>query len=109
MSMGPMGMIGSIAGVPLTQAKGDADRKSSESTTQNNVSQGQTENAAGVGEAEQQSESSERDADGRRLWEGDQDGTAGDESQEDTQQDQVPPTKSKDPTGNRGSQLDISG
>ena len=70
MSVGPMGMIGSAAGTQLAQTKGaDIDKSKQDAGTQSRAADSaqKAENAAGLGEAEQQSESSERDADGRRL------------------------------------------
>ena len=110
MSMGPLGIIGSAAGVPLTQASGEKDRRAGEAQNQSAVSQTQAGNQAGVGEAEEQGESADRDADGRRLWEGD----AGPEDEENAAEDKSAVCEenepgNKDPTGNCGNQLDISG
>jgi hypothetical protein len=64
----------------------------------------QAENAAGIGRMDQDEATSDRDADGRRLWERPPAGQANDEGEP----NKAPPTN-KDPTGQAGSQLDLSG
>jgi hypothetical protein len=63
------------------------------------------ESAAGIGETGEDSEVSDRDADGRRLWE-EQLGNASADGPEPTEH---PEALSKDATGDRGNQLDLSG
>jgi hypothetical protein len=110
MSMGPMGgVIGSAAGAPLSQTAGsETERAQKNSLAQNRQvdSNQRAESASGIGQTEQDQESSERDADGRRLWEetakkGKQpaDGEAADGSAR----------QSKDATGQSGTKLDLTG
>ena len=63
------------------------------------------EAASGVGETEQDHESEQRDADGRRPWEKQPTNT----QTEPTVADPAPPAPAKDPSGQRGSQLDLIG
>lgn len=110
MSVGPMGMAGSIAG-GLPQIRnaetGRAEKQTTDQARQTKSDQ-QAEAAAGVGEAAQDEKASDRDADGRRLWEAapEQAGQP-DEATEDAQPKETP--RSKDPTGASGGQLDLSG
>ncbi|MFT5527054.1 MAG: hypothetical protein ACI9HK_005036 [Pirellulaceae bacterium] len=111
MSTGPMGMIGSAAGTHLSQTKGsDTQRAQQDTETQQRQvdSDKKAENAAGLAEADQQSETSERDADGRKLWESQTQPNAKNE-QEDSADSPPPPPQSKDPAGVRGNNLDLSG
>ncbi|MCR4415322.1 MAG: hypothetical protein NUV77_23160 [Thermoguttaceae bacterium] len=107
MSVGPLGgVIASAAGTPLAQTKGaETDRAQHEAANQERRVQNEqrAENAAGIGEADgEDHETSERDADGRRPWEipeRPKDATA---APEDSRQ-------AKDPTGQSGTLLDLSG
>lgn len=113
MSMGPVGgLVGSAAGAPLSQTAGsETERTQRDTAAQFRQVDGneRSEKASGVGQTEQDQESSERDADGRRLWEAptkpgkdgrDQlaDSAAGSEARQ-----------SKDPTGQSGTKLDLTG
>lgn len=74
MSIGPLsGLIGSVAGSPLSQAKGsEVERSQQDAVSQQRQVQSEvrSETAAGIGAADgEDKEASERDADGRRLWE----------------------------------------
>ena len=110
MSMVPLGgILGSAAGVPLSQAGGsETERAQKDSHAQHRQvdADQRAERAAGIGQTEQDQESSERDADGRRLWEtppqGEKDGKDDDVSA-------VPLRQSKDATGQSGTQLDLTG
>ena len=108
MSVGPTGFIGSVAGTSLSQTKGtEMERTQQDASAQaRQIKVDQTaENAAGIGETEQDEQTSERDADGRRLWENPL--PAEDASQ--SSADQLQPPTSRDATGERGTQLDLSG
>ena len=110
MSMVPLGgIVSSAAGVPLSQTAGsETERAQKDSQAQGRQvdSDQRAERAAGIGQTEQDQESSERDADGRRLWEGPP------ESRQDEKHDDAPsapPRQSKDATGQAGTQLDLTG
>ena len=112
MSVGPLGMIGSAAGSPLAQGQGtDVNQTQQESANQARQTglNEKAERAAGVGQTEQDEGSSDRDADGRRPWELAGDAPADDQQPEDESNGQGPDPRSKDPTGERGNQLDLSG
>ncbi|NLS91128.1 MAG: hypothetical protein GXX96_02970 [Planctomycetaceae bacterium] len=110
MSVGPLGGLpASAAGAPLAQSKGsDVDRTQQDSAAQQRRTQTdqKAESAAGIGETDGEDHATgERDADGRRLWEemggpgnGDGSGENGAEQH-----------RSKDPSGQSGSLLDLSG
>lgn len=110
MSVGPLGgLVGSAAGAPLAQTSGSETERSAREggALDRQVDANQrAELAAGIGQTEQDQESSERDADGRRLWESPNKAAKGD------------PTiagadssirQSKDATGQCGNQLDLTG
>ncbi len=106
MSMAPMGgILGSAAGAPLSQTSGsEAERTSKDAATQRRQveTDQHAEDASGVGQTEEDQETSDRDADGRRPWEVPPDvpkDEAGDGSAR----------KVKDNTGERGSNLDLTG
>lgn len=107
MSIGPMGTIGSAAGSQLAQGHGsDVNRAQQETTDHARQTQSadKAESASGVGQTEQDEETADRDADGRRLWEAPPE-------VEDAEQGEREPgdQRSKDPTGQKGGQLDLSG
>lgn len=107
MSVGPLGFIGSIAGTPLSQAKGAETERTQEATNQQRQvrTDDKAEQAAGIGQTDQDSEASDRDADGRRLWEAPAKQDETDES-EPTER-QAPRTK--DVHGQAGNHLDLLG
>lgn len=109
MSMGSLGLIGSIAGTPLAQAKGsDIDKAKSEVANQQRKTESveKADAASGIGVTQGDSETSDRDADGRRIWEIDPTAKAKDEQAIDPS---GPLPLSKDPTGNSGKQIDLCG
>jgi YD repeat-containing protein len=73
MSMGPLGgILGSAAGTPLSQTKGaTTERAARDSAVKETADQLDlhAEKSAGIGTTEGDSETSDRDADGRRAWE----------------------------------------
>ena len=107
MSIGPMGTIGSAAGSPLAQGQGSEVNRAQQDTADNarqTQAAEKAENAAGIGQTEQDEETADRDADGRRLWE------IAPEADEQEQEDSTAgEQRSKDPTGQKGGQLDLSG
>jgi len=113
MSMGPMGMAGSIAG-GVPQARGaDSDRIKQQSNEQARQAESdqKAESASGVGETEQDEQASDRDADGRRLWEGSEEEKTeeGEASTDEATRTGGNQPQSKDPTGMSGENLDLSG
>jgi hypothetical protein len=105
-----MGTPASMAGSPLAQQQGSDVQKGQQDTadqarqTQMNA---KAEQAAGVGETEQDEQASDRDADGRRLWE--RTGRAGDPEAADQADSESGEAGSRDPTGQSGQNLDLSG
>ncbi len=104
MSIGPSTPIGTAAGSPLAQRKGtDTDLAAQETSAQQRKVRTdlQSQQAAGIGEMSHETEVADRDADGRRAWEYGQH----DPSQETTDT----PPRSKDPSGQSGNRIDLSG
>lgn len=73
MSLGPLGgIVGSVAGAPLSQTKGASEERTARDAAATEAKDELTlraEKSSGVGQTEGDSQSSDRDADGRRLWE----------------------------------------
>jgi hypothetical protein len=101
-------MASSVAG-GLPQAHNSTTERTAQHASEQArqaTSEHKAESASGVGETEQDEQASDRDADGRRLWEGREDKSSA------AEQDASPATdtpKSKDPTGTSGANLDLSG
>ena len=72
MSVGPLGGVyGSAAGAPLSQTKGnEAERSQRDAAVQQQVNDAdkRAENAAGIGQTEQDEQTSDRDADGPQMF-----------------------------------------
>ena len=117
MSVGPMGMAGSVAGsVPqIRSAAAEKTQQQATDQTRKANSDDKAEQASGVGETEQDEQASDRDADGRKLWEGTPESEQSESEQSESEQsDSETPTggdvqQSRDPSGERGSNLDLSG
>jgi hypothetical protein len=113
MSMGPVGgVVGSAAGTSLSQTAGaETERSQRDTAAQHRQVDGneRTEQASGIGQTEEDQESSERDADGRRLWE--RPGKRGKNGKEEpASEDAAALSKqSKDPSGQSGTKLDLTG
>jgi hypothetical protein len=114
MSLGSLGPIASsAAGSPLSQTKGsDVERAEQQGANQARRAQAdqQADSAAGIGEADgEDHETAERDADGRRLWEGPPQGQTAEP--EPTEADGSPgeSRRSRDSTGQSGNLLDLTG
>ena len=107
MSISSLGLVGSLATTPLPQKAADADKGVRDATEQAREAQAarQAEAAAGIGQTEEDSQASERDADGRRLWEQ----AAGKQESSDTTPDpgNAEGHLSKDPSGEAGGELDL--
>ena len=112
MSMGPVfGIVASAAGTPLSQTAGAEVER-----TQRDVASFQrqvdgderTEQAAGIGQTDADQETTERDADGRRLWESQEKNERG-KGDAPADDEQSLSKQSKDPTGQSGTKLDLTG
>jgi hypothetical protein len=108
MSIASLGILGGLATTAGAQRAADTQRVDSETTDQTRAATANehAENAAGIGQTEEDAGTTDRDADGRRLWENTRRqktvaATATTES--------VAPPISKDPTGACGNQLDVVG
>jgi len=108
MSIASLGIAGSLAGTALPQRAAESEKAQRETTEQARTADAtqQAENAAGIGQTEEDSQASERDADGRRLWE-EQRRAKAKPTEPEPQTSSAP--LAKDPTGARGSQLDLLG
>jgi len=98
-------VVGSAAGAPLSQASGpEAERLKKEASAQSREIDGKekAEKTSGIGQTEQDEGASDRDADGRQFW---QQAEANSEEQAPAE----PPHQVKDPTGNSGNSLDLTG
>ncbi len=109
MSVGPLGVFGSVAASPLAQRASDADRVQHDTAREQAESKNdlKAERAAGIDETDGQEHSpNERDADGRRPWEI----AARDKKPVATDEAASPPNRqSRDITGTTGTQLDLTG
>ena len=109
MSMGPVGgVVGSAAGTSLSQTAGSETERAKDSLNQQRQvdANQKAELATGIGQTEQDEESSERDADGRRLWEAP---AKPGKDQPKAEDDAAQSRQSKDPTGQSGTKLDLTG
>ena len=112
MSIGSFGGINSAAaGAPLS-ARGSDNEKNQKAVSAQATSvdhERHAEEAAGIGQTESDKETSDRDADGRRLWEAEEEETEAEnvEGLSDLQNAEQP--KSKDITGDSGNSLDLTG
>jgi hypothetical protein len=111
MTMVPIGgMLSSAAGTSLSQTTGsETERTQKESLVHRRAVEADqhAEQSAGIGQTEQDQESSERDADGRRLWERPPDEIKPAATK--PAEPEVTSRQSKDPTGQSGTQLDLTG
>jgi hypothetical protein len=98
------GIVGSAAGSPLAQTRGsETERIGHEiSGQQRQVDTDQNaDSAAGIGQTEQDQQTSDRDADGRRIWEVD----ATDET---TKAEATDPPVTPRPSDGIGTSLDLT-
>jgi hypothetical protein len=102
----PLGLLGAAAATPLAQRQGETDPVQHDAAIQSRRAAGdkQAENAAGIGQTDHDQPAADRDADGRRIWE-----IRGDSKQEDEEEPAPLPATAKDPSGQSGTQLDLSG
>ena len=108
MSVVPTGAAGAFAGAPLAQTKGsEIERAQQDVQARQRLakSQAHAADAAGVAATDgEDTQAYERDADGRRFWERPLPPPAATETAE-----AAPAHQSKDPTGESGNQLDLTG
>ncbi len=100
------GALGSAAGAPLSQTAGaETERTQKESAAGERLvdAQNKSERASGIGETQEDQQTAERDADGRRLWEGPAKKKAADPEEPTVDR------RAKDPTGMSGNELDLTG
>ena len=109
MSIGSLGLAGSLAATPLPQKAADADKSVRDTADQSRQIQAASlaEAAAGIGQTEEDSQASERDADGRRPWE--QPPAKLQPAAKDAKAETSQLPLSKDPSGETGSELDLVG
>jgi hypothetical protein len=105
-----MGIVGGLAGAPLSQRTAEVDRADRESaaTAHETKADSRAEQAAGIGQTAEDSEATERDADGRRPWEHPL-GKKPAADPGETPSIAETPARPKDPSGERGSALDLVG
>jgi hypothetical protein len=111
MSMVPLGgLLSSTAGTALSQVSGsETERAQKEALSQRRGADASqhAERSAGIGQTEQDQGTSERDADGRRLWEAPAEAKM--KVAEVTPDIDGDGRQSKDPTGQSGTKLDLTG
>jgi hypothetical protein len=91
----------------LSQSAGaetERAQKDSAAHTRRTEADAKAEQTAGIGQTEQDQETSERDADGRRFWEGPADGIV-----DETEATPESQRRSRDPSGQSGNSLDLTG
>jgi hypothetical protein len=99
------GLLGSAAGAPLSQTTASTSgtaQKESAAVERRAAADEKAEQAGGIGQTEEDEQTDERDADGRRLWERSQHPA----SESDALRAERPV---KDPSGNAGNVLDLVG
>jgi hypothetical protein len=111
MSIGSLGIVAGLAGSPLSQRVADVERAERESAdkARETKAEQRAEQSAGIGQTEEDSQAGERDADGRRPWEHPTSKPAATETPATTPATTDVPALVKDPTGERGSELDLVG
>ncbi len=110
MSVGSMGIVGGVAGTPLSQVRIHADRarEATAAHEQRVESDAKAEDAAGIGRTDGENhDTNERDADGRRLYEAPSEAASREHDPAATPTGDAP--HAVDPTGAAGSQLDLTG
>jgi hypothetical protein len=110
MSVGPMGIAGAVAASPQAQRGGSETERASQdraNQVRSAKSGEKAEKAAGIGSMEEDQAASDRDADGRKIWEQGAEGASTEEQSTETIEGNAP--QSKDPTGQTGTKLDLSG
>jgi hypothetical protein len=102
------GALGSAAGAPLSQTAGaETERAQKDAATRERLVDGQnkSERASGIGTTQEDQQTGERDADGRRLWERSEKKKSATGEPDAAE----PERRAKDPTGLSGNALDLTG
>lgn len=109
MSIGSLGIVGSLAGAPLAGKTSDADKAREASANQQRQvhADAQAENAAGIGQTQEDSAANDRDADGRQPYTYGLDQKPAENSTEEPVPEEPP--RVVDPTGEAGTRLDLTG
>lgn len=107
MNLGALGMVGSVAASGMAQRAASEDRVRQDTVDQQRQTESatQAELAAGIGQTDEDQETSERDADGRLPWELKRKNPL-------PANDDTPPSlpsQVRDPQGISGTQLDLTG
>jgi hypothetical protein len=112
MSIGSLGgILSSAAGAPLSQTAGSETERAKDSLNQSRQvdANQKADLASGIGQTEEDQESSERDADGRRLWESQDEKDKQRQGKEELDPAEPIARQSKDATGQSGTKLDLTG
>jgi hypothetical protein len=109
MSIASLGIIGGLAGTQLPQRAAATENVQQGQGEQSRAAEAaqRAEAAAGIGTTEEDAETSDRDADGRRLWERTQ--TPAKTQDPSLAAEAAAESLSKDPSGACGGQLDLLG
>lgn len=108
MSIGSLGIVGSLVGTSLAQRSAEVDktqRDAADASRQSDAA-ARAESAEGIGRTEEDSQAGERDADGRRLWERNAKAKTAEEEAVASTQEAAP---AKDAEGISGGILDLTG
>lgn len=110
MSIGSLGIVGSLAGTALAQKSAEVDKtqRDAADAARKTEAASRAESAEGIGQTEEESQAGERDADGRRLWERPAKKPAEDENGE-LAASTPAEVLAKDPAGISGGTLDLTG
>lgn len=110
MSIGSLGIVGSLAGTALVQQSADVDKtqRDAADAARQTEATARAESAEGIGQTEEESQAGERDADGRRLWERKGKTPVVDEDAEIAASTPAE-VLAKDPAGISGGTLDLTG
>ncbi len=107
MQTGPLGIVGAAAATSMAQRQGETDRLQHDTANQARQAAGEqsAEAASGIGKTDHDEGASDRDADGRRVWET---GGRRQDHAENASAEPLPP-QGKDASGQSGLNLDLSG
>jgi len=110
MSIGPMGASIASSLAASNQAQRNADVTDSQQATSHQSRSidavAEAEKAAGIGDPDESQKASDRDADGRRLWERQESAKSDDDE---TAEDSTYHRDTEDPTGIKGREIDLDG